>query len=93
MKKEILYIILAIIISINIWILLLLLNKSYLLDKLNVYLIWVSSILLGLIAFIISRKYKINKKIDIVILTITIFSFIILIYIGVILGVISSVYY
>lgn len=92
MKKEILYVILAIIISINIWILLLLLNKSYLLNKLNVYLIWVYSILLGVISFIISRKYKMNKKIDIIILTITIVSFVTLIYIGVILKMISSAY-
>ncbi|MCR1950914.1 MULTISPECIES: hypothetical protein [Clostridium] len=92
MKKEILYIILAIIISINIWILFLLLNNSYLLGKLNVYLIWISSILLGVIAFTISRKYKINKKIDMIIITITIFSFVILIYIGVILRMISSIY-
>lgn len=90
MKKEILYIILAIIISINIWILLLLMNKSYLLENLNLYLIWIYTILLGLITFTISRKYKINKKIDIIILSITIFSFIGLLFTGVFLGIISS---
>lgn len=90
MKKEILYIILVIIISINLWILLLLMNKSYLLENLNIYLIWIYSILLGLITFIISRKYEINKKIDILILTITIFSFIGLLFTGVFLGMISS---
>ncbi|GAA0087046.1 hypothetical protein ACH36K_14050 [Clostridium sp. MB05] len=92
MKKVVLYIILSILIAVNIWIVMLLFNESNLLSKLNFYLVWIVSILIGVITFIVSRKYKINKNIDMIILVVTIASILLLTIIGGTLIITSAIY-
>ena len=90
MKKVVLYIILSVLIAVNLWVTMLVVNGSYWATKLNLYLIWVCSILIGVITFIVSRKYKIDKKIDVAILIVTIFSITLLLITGVIACITSS---
>ena len=92
MKKEILYIILTILISINICIVLLLVNKSNLLSSLTLDLVWVISILIGMLTFVISRKCRVDSKFDVAILCVTIFSIINLLFTGVILRIILKIH-